>query len=268
MRRLSTYLLPARDERGFTLIETLVAMFSAVVVVGALYAILDLSVAQTARVTGMVQASQTGRITITKISEELESACIAPGFTPVEVGSGENTKESQLVFVNAYTPSNEALIIKALKHVIVWEKSKGLLIDRQYKSNGGSWPEFSYPEKATGETRLGEGISETETSEIVAGKSVEKEIPIFRYYKYSKEPSSVKTESVLTTLKEIELEKKGTEQILTSTEAKETAAVEISFNQSSVDKYSREVPASFKTQITLSFSVPDAETPVEEKPCE
>jgi hypothetical protein len=266
------FFTPARihDQRGFTLIETLVAMFSAVVVVGALYTILDMSVSQTARVTDIVQASQIGRITMAKIGEELDSACIASGFAPVKEGSKEKPgEESKLVFVNAYVPSSKAEVTSATKREIIWKKSTGLLVEKQYESNGGSWPEFTYPSTTTGEKRLGEGISETKIKKEVSGKTVEEEVPIFQYYKYNKESTSTKAESALSTLKLIELETKSTEKVLNSAMAKETAAVEISFNQSPADKYTGEGRAvDFKNQVTLSLSVPDAETPIEEKPCE
>lgn len=265
------------DERGFTLIETLVAMFSAIVVVGALYAILDMSVSQTARVNDIVQSSQTGRVTMAKIDEELNSACIAAKFSPVKEGlekpvekSAEKpAEESKLVFVNAYVPSSKAEVTSAVKRELIWKKSNGLLIEKQYESDGGSWPEFSYPTTKTGEKLLGEDISEVKIKEEVAGKSVEKEVPIFQYYKYRTASTTTKEASAITTFEKIKLATKTTEEYLTEAEAKEASAVEISFNQSPVDKYAAEDRAvDFKTQVTLSLSVPDAETPIEEKPCE
>jgi type II secretory pathway pseudopilin PulG len=250
------------DTRGFTLIETLVAMLSAVVVVGALYSILDISVSQTAQITDQSQATQNGRTTINKLNEDLKSACISSGFTPVkeakEKTTGEKEEESRLVFVNAYTSNAE--ITEALKHEIVWEKSSGLIVDKTYKSSGGSWPEFTFSSTYT-KTRLGENISQAEV-----GK---KFVPIFQYYEYTKESTGLASNEALSTLKLIELETKGSEKELSSKNLKEAAAVEISFNQSPVNKYTAESRAvDFKNQVTLSFSVPNAETPIEDKPCE
>jgi type II secretory pathway pseudopilin PulG len=273
MNRLSNIRRIRDDQRGYTLIETLVAMFSAVVVVGALYAILDMSVSQTARVTNMVQASQAGRVTMAKIDEELNSACIASKFSPVKEGMEKPfekpAEESKLVFVNAYVPNSKAEVTSAVRREIIWKKSTGLLVEKQYESNGGSWPEFAYPTATTGEKRLGEDISEVKTKEEVAGKTVEKEVPIFQYYKYRTASTTTKEEGVLTTLEKIKLTTKGTEGYLTEAQTKEASAVEINFNQSPNNKYTAEDRAvDFKTQVTLSLSVPDAETPIEEKPCE
>jgi Prokaryotic N-terminal methylation motif len=266
MRRPLTSLQLGRDERGFTLIETLVAMFSAVIVVGALYTILDISVQQTAHVTDSVQAAQIGRTSMTKLVDELHSACIAPSFVPVQETSMEktNNEESKLIFVNAY--GSEAELATAYKHEIVWQKSTGLLIDRAYKSTGGTSPEFTWSTTKT-ETRLGEDIYEGETS----GKSI---IPIFQYYKYKKESSSLGANQAVSTLELLKLETKGTEYKLGKTGAEEAAAVEISFKQAPADKYiganhqGENRAIELKNQVTLSFSVPNAETPIEAKPCE
>jgi Tfp pilus assembly protein PilE len=252
-----------RDQRGFTLIETLVAMFSAVVVVGALYAILDVSVQQAARVSDVVQATQIGRTTMTKVVGELHSACIASEFEPIQVGSMEatNNSEAKLVFINAY--SKEAEITTAFEHEIVWQKSTGLLVDKEYKSSGGTWPKFTFPTTKT-ETRLGEHISENENTET---KKFE---PMFQYYKYTKESSKLSSETEgLSTLKLLSLETKGAENVLTAKVAEEAAAVEINFRQAPVDNYTGEHRSTdLKSLVTLSFSVPNAETPIEAKPCE
>lgn len=264
MRLLLTYLPSGRDERGFTLIETLVAMFSAVIVVGALYSILDISVQQTAHVTDSVQAAQIGRISMTKLVDELHSACIAPGFAPVQETSMEktNNEESKLVFVNAY--GNEAELTNAYKHEIIWKKSTGLLIDKAFKATGGTSPEFSWSTTPT-ETRLGEDISEGELS----GKP----IPIFKYYKYNTESSNLSSNQAASTLVPLTLETSGAEYKLGKM-AKETAAVEINYKQAPVDKYTganhqgENRAIELKNQVTLAFSVPNAETPIEDKPCE
>ncbi|MGA9875440.1 MAG: prepilin-type N-terminal cleavage/methylation domain-containing protein [Solirubrobacteraceae bacterium] len=272
MRRLSAIFQLRRDQRGFTLVETLVAMLSATVVVGALYAILIISVDQTSKVTDTVHASQVGRTTMTKIVEELHSACIAAKFVPVKMGTEKvkgtekEEEEARLLFVNAYSSNAEIGFENALEHEIVWQKSTGLLIQNTYKSNGGTWPEFAYPETHT-TTRLGENITQT----IIPPEGTKKKeyVPIFRYYKYPTESTKVSSESALDTLQPLELETKGTEKVLNKTELEQAAAVEISFNQAPLDKNIKEDrTVDLKDQVTLAFSAPNAETPIEDKPCE
>lgn len=254
MRPPSTPKRLCTDERGFTLIETLVAMVSAVVVVGALYAILDVAVSQTARVTDMVQATQIGRTTMTKLVDELHSACISSGFTPVQ----EKSNENKLIFINAYT--KEAEITTAYKHEIVWEKGTGKLIEKRYTSSGGSWPTFTFPTTYT-EIHLGENISKS----TLSGK----EVPIFQYFSYSKKSSSITSEESLSTLEKTALKGGSLEAGLSAKEAGEAAAVEISFRQAPLDKYAAEDrTVDFNNLITLGLSAPNAETPIEAKPCE
>lgn len=276
MTRPQTVLNFHRDERGFTLIETLVAMISATVVVGALYAILIVSVDQTSKVTDTVYATQAGRTTMTKFVDELRSACISSGFVPIKEGVEKEKEgkeeEARLTFVNAY--GSNAEITSALKHEIVWEKSTGLLVDKTYSSNGGSSPEFTYPSRNTTytETRLGENISQTEipeTEKEEKEKLAKKFTPIFQYYKYSTKSTGISSEGALSTLERLPLTTKGTEKLLSGTEPAQAAAVEISFRQAPIDKEATESrTVDFKDLQTLSFSVPNAETPIEDKPCE
>jgi Tfp pilus assembly protein PilV len=76
--------LDLADAAGFMLIETLVAIISATVVTGALFMILIVSLHQTSRITGRVQATELGRDTMTHIVDELHSACIAKEFVPIQ----------------------------------------------------------------------------------------------------------------------------------------------------------------------------------------
>ncbi len=249
------------DEQGFTLIETLVSIISAVVVVGALYAILVVALDQTTRVTDYVQATQVGRTTMTKLVDELHSACISSGFVPIKEGAEKTGREeAKLVFVNAYT--KEAEIATAYKHEIVWEKNTGKLIDRIYTSSGGSWPNFTFPTTKT-EVLIGENISESTNS------STKEAEPVFQYYRYAKKSTGLTSEGALSTLELLKMETKGTGKVLSAKEAEEAAAVEINFKQAPASKYSTESPnVDLKNLVTLSFSVPNAETPIEAKPCE
>ncbi len=263
MNHLFTTLRHARDERGFTLIETLVAMISAVVVVGALYAILDISVQQTAKITDSVQATQIGRTTMTKLADDLHSACISSGFAPIkEAEENESTKESKLVFVNTYGSTAE--ITSANEHEVIWNPTTGTLTDYIHKSEGGTWPTFTYASAKT-TTRLGEGISESTTTK--EEKTVD--TPIFQYYTYNKTTPSVNSEGALSTLTLLKGEKSGGKIVYSSKALETAAAVEITYKQTPVDKYAGEDRAvDLKSLVTLAFTVPNAETPIEAKPCE
>jgi Tfp pilus assembly protein PilW len=234
------------DNAGFTLIELLVGMLSAIVVTGALFAILIVSLHQTARISGHVQATQLGRITMARMVDELHTACIAKEFTPVQKESSEN----KLIFVSGF--GQEAVLKKAYKHEIVFSSSESTLVETTSASNGGEWPNFNW--EATGKTaRIGEYISKTGTTAV------------FQYFKYA--PSSTSTGAV-TTLKPVELTKEEEAKGLSATNAKEVAAVLITYTAGAAEAKQYKPTIDLSSQVTFAFSAPSAETPIVAKPCE
>jgi type II secretory pathway pseudopilin PulG len=241
------------DERGFTLIETLVAILTGVIVTGALFAILEVSLRQTSRITDVVQADQLGRGSMTQIIGELRSACISPEFTPIQ----EKSTESTLWFQDAY--SSKPVIEKGetYEHELVWSESGKTLTDNIYAASGGEWPKFTFPSKPTSSKLIGENIVQAENSK---GKKV----PIFRYYKYASS-SSGGTESGQSTLEEVPLEGGKT---LGAT-AKEISSVDVTFSQESSNKYTAlGRNGEFNSQVTFAFTAPYAETPIVDGPCQ
>jgi prepilin-type N-terminal cleavage/methylation domain-containing protein len=243
-----------RDEHGFTLIELLVAMVAGVAVTGALFSTLDVSLHQTARLNDKVQVDQLGRTAMTRIVDQLHSSCLSYAFTPIQAESTNTT----LIFVDAY--SEEALIGSAIKHEIIWNEELKTLTDKAYKSNGGSWPKFTFSATATPSTgtRIGENISPVT---FVKGKPI-----IFEYFKYSTEATS----SEHTPLSALNASLTG--EKLSAKEAEEAASVSISFTQSPTDGYSSskglDRNGNFTNQVTLAFSVPNNETPIHDAPCQ
>ncbi len=240
-----------QDERGTTLIELMVAMMAGLIVIGALFAILEVSLRQSTNLVDKVQADQMGRVAMTKIVDELHSACIAPSFTPVQAGSGPN----ELIFISSY--SSAAEITSAEEHKIVYNNAAQTLTDNIYKSEGGSWPSFTYPSKATSSTLLASNVS-------IAKKPKTLEERIFTYYKYA-EKATEGSEKPLTTLEGYKNE--GT---LSKEEAAIAASVQVEFNQATPDGNSTSVKRSvnLNSQVTFSFSVPNSETPINDAPCQ
>ncbi len=165
--------LSPAEESGFTIVELLVAMVAGVIVTGALFAVLEMSLHQTSRITDRVQASQLGRIALTRMTNELQSACIAREFTPVLAKS----KSNELRFISG--TSEKAVIESAevQEHHLIWAKTYtytggvlkytvgewpkgGYLLDAIYNAKGGTWPKFEFPEaeKPTRVVRLSENV--------------------------------------------------------------------------------------------------------------
>jgi Prokaryotic N-terminal methylation motif len=194
---VSPYGITARalhDQRGFTLIEALVAILTGLVVTFATFSILDVSLSQSSRVYDRVSADQRGRITMEKIILELHSSCVAANTTPVEAGS-ENSK---LLIVSQ--TGAEAAFAKVTLHVIYLESGK--LIDASYQSTGSKpAPEWEFSKTASSTVTLLKGVTVTGST------------PLFQYFKY--EGGELSKTALKTPLKEAE--------------ASEAAAITVSF---------------------------------------
>ena len=97
-----TLRLRLQDESGLSLVELLIAIVTSLVVVAALMGLLVVSQHQTVLLRDVGQATQSGRTAMTRIVDEVHSACLAKEFAPVQ----KESTASKLVLVNAY--SNEA----------------------------------------------------------------------------------------------------------------------------------------------------------------
>jgi Tfp pilus assembly protein PilW len=248
MRPIDNISSIARAEDGATLVETLVAIVMGVLVIGALCGILVISLHQSKRTTDRVDADQRGRIAMTRIVNELHSACLSQGFTPIQSGS----KESELRFQNAY--SKEAVIPRSEVREHRIQYSGETLRDYQYPATGGSWPTFTFAGSVatpSGGTLLASHVTKTESK------------PIFSYYKYATTSSAGSATESTTTLTSL-----GTAE-LTTTTAPTAASVLINFTvapSNGSEQRGRTVP--FSTQVTLAFSSPAVETPIQAAPCE
>ena len=78
-----TPLRAAERQRGFTLIEMLVAMVTGVIVTGALFTILDFSSSSPRVSRASPRRPRSGRAAMTRIVDELHSSCLSGRFTPV-----------------------------------------------------------------------------------------------------------------------------------------------------------------------------------------
>jgi Tfp pilus assembly protein PilW len=237
----------ARDTRGFTLMETLVAMITGVLVTGALFAILEVSMNQTTRLSDVAQATQLGRATMTRMVDQLHTACISSGFTPVQ----EKSSGSELIFESGF--SEKAEIPSGRLDKVVWSKTTGKLTDNIYTSTGGSWPSFTFPSSPTSSVTIGEHIAQSSEA-----------TPIFTYYAYSTKSSTTPTAPSST------LEEKTPLTVpLSKTEAAKVASVLIGFKAAPNDnKAEMGRGVDLSSQVIFAFSAPSSEAPIEAAPCE
>jgi prepilin-type N-terminal cleavage/methylation domain-containing protein len=236
---------------GFTLIELLVAMVAGIVVIGALYTILEVSLVQSTKVANETYASQLGRTVMTKIVDELHNACISSEFTPVQSTekAGEKSSNTKLIFINTYNKEPVPAIKEAYRHEIVWtaeagSTTRGTLTDNIRQGASGTWPNVLTWGTATKEL-IGSRIS------LVNSK-------IFTYYKYATSSSQEKG-----ALEEIKSEE------LTEKSASEVAAVEVNFNAAATTANSSlERSITLSNLVTFAFSAPSQETPIKDGPCQ
>jgi Tfp pilus assembly protein PilV len=235
------------DASGFTLIETLVAMISSTVVVGALFAIFIVALHQTARTSGRVEATELGNTTMTRLVDELHSACIAREFTPIR----EKSSANELIFVSGV--GKQAILTKAYLHKIAYSTSAHTLVETTWPNvSTSSWPNFEFSESGTPTTvRIGENITLNTGAE-----------GIFQYYGYSESPKST---GAVSTLESEPLEDKSG---LSTTSAAKAVAVSINFTAGATQYKQYKPTIELSNQVTLAFTAPSAETPILQKPCE
>jgi Tfp pilus assembly protein PilV len=251
LRRHPHALLRLRDERGVTLIELLVAMVTGLIVSGAAFSILNISLAQTSRIADRVSADQRGRVALENIMLELHSSCVAPKTTPVEPGS----KGTELRIVS--NTGAQASFSAVTEHRLeLKEEEKGIykLVDASYLNTGAKpAPEWEFAAKPTKTVTLLTGVSES-TQENEKKEKVK--IPVFQYYKYeggelSKTPLAVPL--------------KGLEE----KEAEETAAITVTLTvaPASKTKDKREGERSVNLSDTAVLRFSPASTSSANFPC-
>ncbi len=183
-----------------TLIELLVAMASGIVVMLALFATLEFSSKQEARITERVQANRGGRYAMTEIVENLHSACVGFNATAIQAPSTKPTSPlgelgpTDLWFISAdgSSTSGKSVITSVYEHDVHWAstgKSKtgetvGTLTDYKFESTKGSGPSGK-----SGKWEFPALETKNATSRVLATNVIPQTISgtntLFQYYKFS-----------------------------------------------------------------------------------
>jgi Tfp pilus assembly protein PilW len=239
-----------RTEHGFSLIETLIAMVTGLIVTAVAFALLRVSLEQTQRASDYVQASQLGRTAMTSIVDELDSACLRSGFAPVQ----EKSTPEKLMFYDAFSKEAEIPNSQIQYHEIEWKqepgKTTGTLTDAKGIVTGTSGTKYIHSTPT--ETQIGTHIGKNGSE------------PIFQYYEYGTEATET-AEAGVSPLKLMKLE--GSE--LKSTQALKVAAVQVSFRAFPTDgKEAADRSLDLRSQVTFAFSAPIAEPTITDEPCQ
>jgi hypothetical protein len=129
-----------RREDGFSVIELLVGIAISMVTVSMVTTMVIASTQHQARVADRVEANQRVRPVLTRIIDELHSACVAPRIAPV-LGNDDphGSTATRISFVSQ--PGDDVLPTPD-KHVI--ELSGGKLTESVYRTVGGAAPRWTF----------------------------------------------------------------------------------------------------------------------------
>jgi Flp pilus assembly pilin Flp len=127
-----------RDERGATLVEVTVATAAGVVVLFALTMMIVVTLHSSARVSARVDATRNARLTVSRITEQLRSSCVAPRVAPVRAGS----TGTSLRFV--HQTGSDVVLEPVLSRI---DLVGGTLTQYDYGVSGGSMPVWDFEEQ-------------------------------------------------------------------------------------------------------------------------
>ncbi len=169
--RLNAIRAGASSERGFTLVELLVATAAGIVVLSGLVAIMTTTLHQQQVTFSKIDVTRRARVAFATIENELHSGCV-DGSPPVQVGS----TPTKLMFLSYY--GNLA------RPTPVWHElnvTSGTLTDTTYNVTVGT----THPGPAWVKTGL--GTTKTLLTNVTAQGSTD----IFQYYAYQAQATPV-----------------------------------------------------------------------------
>ena len=169
------------NERGYTLIELLVGMTLSLLVLGAIFTVVQAAVTNQDRTAERVAANQRGRPAMTRIIDRLHSACVAPKMTPVRVGSDDD-----LLIV--LSKAGSAAVLTPDRYEIALDGDA--LTETMYSPTGGEAPKWTFSETPASSMVLVDGIGGA------AVGSPSQPVPLFRYYAYEDANKDGKIETV------------------------------------------------------------------------
>jgi Tfp pilus assembly protein PilW len=260
-RHLCALVRALRDERGYTLIELLVALVAGIIVTAAMGAIVVVTVHFSSNYADRVDVNQEGRIAMQKITQALNSSCVSSGVAPI-VSTGSTgsyvTDGTHIYFYSAInsgvntgnTIQDGPTITPALIEVAI---SGNSLVMNTYANTGGSAPAaantnpWTFASTPTTTSTLLPYVAQT----VSSGTTV----PVFQYYGYTS-GGSINTTPYTTT------------PALTAANAATTAEVAISYQTLPSDGFTTShVAADITDQVVLRLTPASANTGVTNVPC-
>jgi len=129
-----------REQSGFTLVELLMTMLASLVVMSAIVMMTTTALRNQDRINKRVDANQRVRPVMTRMVQELHSACVAPRITPI-IGDG-TTNGSTGTQIKFLSKSDATVSPVPDLHVITL--SAGTLSETVYPATGGAAPSWTF----------------------------------------------------------------------------------------------------------------------------
>ncbi len=155
----------ASEERGITLVETLVGMVIGIAVLGGIVTLVTTTAKSSGRISERVAVDQVARPMFQRLMNELHSTCVSPGVAPILAGS----TDTAITFLQQ---TGSAVTVTPVKRVVTWDQSTGNLTDVAYAANGGAAPDWTFSSTPQSSYRLLTRVSRIGST------------PIFSYYAY------------------------------------------------------------------------------------
>jgi hypothetical protein len=152
----------ARDERGTTIAELMVGIATGTVVMLGLTTLVVVTLHATTRVSARVDATQRARLVLTRVIDQIHSACIAPKVPPIQ----KESTSTILRFVHA--PGAAVAPVPTLSVISL---SGETLSQSDYELKEGAAPAWIFKSTPVKTTQLMTGVSP-----IAATR------PVFTYY--------------------------------------------------------------------------------------
>jgi Prokaryotic N-terminal methylation motif len=161
----------ARQEHGFTLIELLVTMVAGIVVLSGLFTILDVTMQQTSNTFTRLDSTGRANVILAGLENELHSACVAEGETPIQGGANgtQVSDANDLVFLSQY---GTAASPTPVEHKITYSAATGQLTDYTYTTTGGQSPNWTF------------GTTPSSSKLLLTNVTQNGSTPVFQYFAY------------------------------------------------------------------------------------
>jgi Tfp pilus assembly protein PilW len=163
MSRLSPHRARLAREEGFSLVEILVALPISIVVLMAIFTMMNVSIRQSATVTDRVDAVQRGRTAMERITRVMRSQ-----VCPMTTGTAFTSADSNTMTLYADMTGGAS---EPQRHTLTYSTTANTITEDIYAGTG-TWPSLVFPN------------TPTQTRQVLRNVTPVSGVPVFRYYGY------------------------------------------------------------------------------------